>query len=370
MCCFQIAPRRRPDQVLRALWWSALGLALGALLGAGCRGARPLDLAVPTAPVLVPAEPAAAPAALPAAGNGVSVEPYRLGIGDVLDFSIYGLDNTRRRVPIDPSGSITYMGVGTVRAAGRTVDELREELQRLLAETYRYYLINVVPVTFGSLSYTVLGQVTNPGMYPLRGRTTIIEALCRAGGLSSGQYRASTVDLADLQHAVLIRGGTTVPIDFEALIVNGETSWNAELAAGDILYIPSVLKKNVYVLGEVKFPRSIGFYGSVTLMGALAEAGGTLSSAGRTAYLIRGKLAKPSLGKVDLEALLRGKAADVPLAPDDIVYIPARSFEFARSVMEAALRSFALTVASDSGSTLYRQEIRGGTGSTKATVLP
>jgi polysaccharide export outer membrane protein len=369
MCFSRLKPRR--DGALSARRLAALGLALGVLLSVGCRGARKLDLTAAAAgtPVLLPTEAPKPPPPLPPGGE-VSAEPYRLGIGDALEVSIYGLDNSRRRVPIDPSGSITYMGVGTVRAAGRTVDELREELQRLLAQTYRYYLINVVPVTFGSLSYTVLGQVTNPGMYPMHGRTTIVEALCRAGGLSSGQYRASTVDLADMQHAVLIRGGATVPVDFEALILKGDTAWNADLASGDIIHIPSVLKKSVYVLGEVQFPRSIGFYGSVTLMGALAEAGGTLAGAGRTAYLIRGKLAEPRLGQVDLEDLLRGKAADVPLAPDDIIYIPARRFEFARGVVEAAMRSFALTVAGDSGSALYRQQIRGGTGTTKPTVLP
>ncbi|MFA7257619.1 MAG: polysaccharide biosynthesis/export family protein, partial [Kiritimatiellales bacterium] len=55
--------------------------------------------------------------------------PYRLGVGDVLEITLYGEGDaeTRRVLPIDPAGNITYMLLGTIPAAGRTVDELTED---------------------------------------------------------------------------------------------------------------------------------------------------------------------------------------------------------------------------------------------------
>ena len=62
--------------------------------------------------------------------------PYRLGIGDELEITIYGYGDgeNQRTLPIDPSGNITYMMVGTVPAAGRTIDELTEDMRSRLSK--------------------------------------------------------------------------------------------------------------------------------------------------------------------------------------------------------------------------------------------
>ena len=202
---------------------------LAFLLGPAVAAAAPTNSAVvarETVRLRPPAPPAAADA--PPA-------PYRLGVGDQLTISVYGEDQSLRVVPVDPSGRITYALVGTVQAAGRTIDELRADLQARISRELRHGIVTVVPARYGSQTFTILGLVSRPGTYPIVGRMRVLDAIGTAGGLRSGYFRNSTVDLFDLRHATLLRRGETVPVDFEALITQGDASHNVGLQSGDIL---------------------------------------------------------------------------------------------------------------------------------------
>ncbi|MGE4489537.1 MAG: polysaccharide biosynthesis/export family protein [Kiritimatiellales bacterium] len=78
--------------------------------------------------------------------------PYRLGVGDIIEITLYGEGDaeTRRNLPIDPSGNITYMLLGNIPAAGRTINELTADMRSRLKEKLNYAILNVVPVSFGS----------------------------------------------------------------------------------------------------------------------------------------------------------------------------------------------------------------------------
>lgn len=311
-----------------------------------------------------------APAPAAAVPATVATPPYKLGIGDVLAISIYGEEASKRTVPVDPSGRISFSLVNPVQAAGRTIDELRSELQTLISRELKHGIVAVVPVHFGSQSFTVLGLVQKPGTYPLEGRLSILDAVARAGGLRSGYFRNSTADLFDLRHATLSRRGHLVPVDFEALVARGDSSQNMELEAGDILTFPSALVRSVYVLGEVNYPRSIGFVTSLTLVQALTEVRGLKATASGRVVVVRGSLTKPEAIVLDVQRILDGKARDVQLSPGDIVYAPRPSLEFLNDIVKAAVSSFAGTAAADMGSQTYL-DMRGNSGtSARPIVVP
>ncbi|MEI8139619.1 MAG: polysaccharide biosynthesis/export family protein [bacterium] len=296
--------------------------------------------------------------------------PYKLGIGDVLSISIYGEEGSARTVPVDPSGRISFSLVNPMQASGRTIDELRSELQQKISKELKYGIVSVVPIHFGSQTFTVLGLVQKPGTYPIEGRMLIMDALGRAGGFRSGYFRNSTADLFDLRHATLLRQGNAVPVDFEALISRGDSTQNMELKMGDILTFPSALVRSVYVLGEVNYPRSIGFVTSLTLVQALTEVKGLKATSNGRMVVVRGSLAKPEVMVVDIQRVLAGKARDIQLSPGDIVYAPRPSFEILADIVKVAISTFAGTVAADSGAQVYRN-VRGESGtSTRPIVLP
>jgi len=280
---------------------------------------------------------------------------YKLGIGDILTITIYGQDGSRRTVPVDPSGHVTYMLAGTVQAAGRTIDDVQQELQERISTEFNYLIVNVVPVRFGSQTFTILGQVAYPGVYRISGKTTIIHALCQAKGFRSGYFRNSTIDLYDLRHATLTRKGKLVPVDFEALFQDGDLSQNVMLEPDDIINIPSALSKKIYVLGEVNFPRTLDYYGSISLLQALSEGRGPTPDAGERLIVIRGSLVKPEVIVVLLSELITGKAPNIELAPEDIVYVPKQAFGLLRDIIRSGINSFATTMASDSAQELYQR---------------
>jgi polysaccharide export outer membrane protein len=290
--------------------------------------------------------------ALPAATEDPS---YRLGIGDMLAISIYAEESSVRNVPVDPSGNISYLMTGTVPAGGRTIEELRADLQKRVSEQLAHSLVQVVPVRFGSQTYTILGELNYPGTYLIEGRTTVFDAIARARGIRTGQFRNSTAEMADYRSSVLMRNGRVVPVDFEALIGRGDATQNVELQNGDILNIPSSLVRNVYVLGEVHFPRTVGFVSSLSLMQALTEARGLKNTSDGRIVVVRGSLAKPEVRVVHFEKILDAKQPNLSLAPGDIVYVPPRRLVLMREIVETAITAFANTVSAGSASQLYQE---------------
>lgn len=295
---------------------------------------------------------------------------YRLGIGDVLQISVYGEDGSASEVPVDPSGHISYRIVGSVKAAERTIDELRADLQERVSKTLRHGLVTIVPLRFGSLTFTILGQVGKPGTYPIEGRMTVFDALACGGGLMCGQYRSSSVDLYDLQHATLLRHGQAIPMDFEALIQRGDATQDLPLESGDIITIPSALVRNIYVLGEVNYPRTVGVVSSVSLIQVLTEARGLKDSASGKLLVIRGSVTHPQVTQVSVKHLLDGSTRDIQLAPGDIVFAPPRSLQILDDIVRAALSGFASGSAAQSAAGIYDANYRRNSsdGSTSSPV--
>ena len=351
--------------------WRCLAILLAAVLTtAGCAmktaGGAPLPPATAADAAVTRLDLTAAPAAPSATVSEPA--PYRLGVGDVLSVSVYGEEGSQREVSVDPNGNITYMLVGTLPAAGRTVDEIRTDLQKLIAPKLLRGVLNVVPKRFGSQTYTILGELNAPGTYLLEGRTTVLDALARAHGIRTGLFRNSTAEMADFQHATLMRHGRLLPLDFEGLLQRGEAAQNRELENGDIITIPSSLVRSIYVLGEVAYPRTIGFFSSVSLLQAITEARGLKSTSDGRVVVIHGSLSRPETRVFDYNQIIKGRAVDVPLSPGDIVYVPPLRFALGRELVEAAIMAYATTVSSQSATKIF-QNLNPATQNTQNTII-
>ena len=170
----------------------------------------------------------------------------------------------------------------------------------------------------------MLGRLNNPGVYALGGPTSLLDAVAGAGGFGvSAQAGGSYSEAADLSRSFLIRGGHIVPVDFEKLIRDGDLSQNVYLQPDDFIYVPSLRSSEVHVLGAVLQPRSERMAGPLTLVQAIALAGGTVPGACLpNVAILRGSLVHPQIAIVAVNQVLKGKASDVRLEPGDIVYVP------------------------------------------------
>ncbi|MBP9143243.1 MAG: polysaccharide biosynthesis/export family protein [Thermoanaerobaculia bacterium] len=315
-----------------------LGTAVAAGLGwSGCAANPPAQ--TPAEPPAGGAALAAAPAVVPPRltgpalpvwesveeARGAGLADYRLGPGDVIDILVVGHEDLRRELPVRPDGKISFTYVGDLVVAGLTTEEFRAGLEKELTRFLRFPQVTVLVKKARAAQFAILGKVVSPGMYPIDSHTTIITALALAQGLASGQYEGSTIEVADLKNAYLVRRGKVVPVDFEALVRRGDTREDVALEDGDYLYLPSSLAQEVHILGEVFKPRAYGFRGRVTLLQAVAESGGFKPTARLgDVVILREVDGEQRLLSVDVRAVLDGTVPDPELAVGDIVYVPRR----------------------------------------------
>lgn len=325
---------------------AALLLVMGGL--AGCRSRLP-----PLAPAGLEGEPGFVLTPRPELPPGSLLppdEPYRLGIGDLVEIEISETPGTRATTFIMTDGRLYYDLAGGVRADGLTIAELSARLEEALRRDYHEPHVNVTLLEVRSRRFWILGRVFNPGLYPLREPTTLVEAISMAGGLFTSRFSGTTEELADLSHSLVIRGGEVLPVDFEALLRRGDMSQNIYLRPDDYVFLPSSLSQNVYVLGSVRQPKAVGFRDRLSVVGALAHAKGPLPEAWlKGVVVLRGSLRQPRAASVDVAAILAGRARDVNLEPGDVVWVPDSPLDRWDKYFWSILNTAARTIAVNEG---------------------
>ena len=109
---------------------------------------------------------------------------YKIGYADVLDISVFKVPELARTVEVAESGTITFPPVGEVAVAGKTVRDIEHDLaERLEARYLRSPQVTVSVKEFNSQPVTVEGAVMQPGVHPLKGKTTLLQLIALSGGI-------------------------------------------------------------------------------------------------------------------------------------------------------------------------------------------
>jgi polysaccharide export outer membrane protein len=118
---------------------------------------------------------------------------YKIGPQDVLEISVFKVPDLNRKVQVANSGSVNLPLVGEVQAAGKTAQEMERDLTAKLGAKYlQNPQVTVYIKEYNSQRVTVEGSVKKPGIYPLRGKTSLLQSIAMAGGLDE---TASSDDL-------------------------------------------------------------------------------------------------------------------------------------------------------------------------------
>ncbi len=185
--------------------------------------------------------------------------------------------------------------------------------------------------------YAVLGEVPVPGMIdmPMRGEVRALDAIAKAGLLEQGTDSQTGLPrnilddptrTADLEHAVITRGDSTIPVDLAALL-RGDTTQNVVLQSGDVLTVPRRPLLRVYALGEVRAAGRQNLPEQATVLDLLNAAGGMTTSARPSdASVLRMVEGKPTAIPVNLGKLLRegDLEENVALQDGDVLFVPPR----------------------------------------------
>lgn len=276
---------------------------------------------------------------------------YTLGPGDKLELEIMGETGTRTDTFVTPDSKIYFDLLPGIDVAGKTTQQLQTELEAGLTKFYKQPQVAVTLREAVSQRVWVLGRLNAPGIYPIKQPMRVLDAVSQAGGLFTSRFTGTTEELADLKHSFMIRGGRTLPVDFEKLIREGDMTQNIYLEPNDYLYLPSSLTNEVYVLGAVTEPRPVGFMSDMNLMAALGRGLGLMPGADLThVSIIRGSLTSPKIATVNALEIMNGKATNVRLEPGDIVYVPGQGSISPGGIAREALNTFTRLIAANEGS--------------------
>ena len=265
-----------------------------------------------------------------------------LGPGDVLNFMLFEQPETaQREVVIGPDGRISFLQATDVMAAGLTIDELRAKFDEELGKFYRNPKTLIAPAAYRSKKYYMLGSVAQRGVYSLERPTTMIEAIAKAGGLETGLFDQNTIELADLSHSFVVRGGKRLNVNFEALFQRGDLSQNIALEPDDYIFFPSANANGIFVVGAVVGQGVVPYTPNASIMSAITSRGGFVEKAYKSRVLVvRGSLNHPQKIVVDVKAILAGEQPDFRLEPKDIVYVSRRPWARAEEILDGATMAF------------------------------
>ncbi len=296
----------------------------------------------------------------------IQANSYKLQRGDILKISIYGeADTTVEKSVIAPDGNLYYLVLKGFRAEGLTLPELKKALEERLSTFYIAPQVAIAPVFLAGLNYKVLGRVNKPGLFPLMMPVTLRGAIAQAGGLlvETLSYEDSdekTRAASDLTRSFIVRDGKKLNIDFHELVYSATSRQDIYLRPNDYIFIHEAVTQEVFLLGNVKAPKSVPYYEGMTLLNLLSQGQGWdschwFSPNMNAVVVLRGKICDPTYMIVNVPEILRGCAIDVVLCPGDIVYVPNKPFRFVRELLRLAIESYVYGFAANAG-TFYSEE--------------
>lgn len=260
---------------------------------------------------------------------------YVLGAGDQISIRVSDLEEVSDKpMRIDPDGDIDLPLAGVVHAAGLSPSALKQSLAAKLSKYIQSPRVTVNVVEYQSRPVSVFGSVTHAGVYQLQGPKRLAEVLSMAGGTAADAGPNVTVTrLAKWGplHAPGLKtevgpGSSSVSIPLEQITSAKGLEDNILIQPDDVIAVPRA--ELVYVVGNVRKAGafSLSHHPSMSVLQAisLAEGFSPGASVGHTRILRRlpegGDM--PQDIPVDASRILAGKAPDVPLLPNDILFVP------------------------------------------------
>jgi polysaccharide export outer membrane protein len=157
---------------------------------------------------------------------------YVIGKGDVLRVFVWRNEQLSNQVIVRPDGKISLPLLQDLQAAGLTVLQLQKEIMRGFSEYLERPKVTVIVNEINSYKVSVLGEVMKPGVYPVTGATTLVEAISMAGGFAewANKRKITVITHQDGKKK-------TIKINYKKIASGKNLDQNIILKRGDVIIV-------------------------------------------------------------------------------------------------------------------------------------
>jgi len=195
---------------------------------------------------------------------------FRMGPGDMVVVQLFGKVVGNYTLAVNRDGAINFPELGPITVIGLTFDEMRKLLQERVTQQMIGVTASISLGELRSIRVFVLGEAERPGSYTVSSLSTITNALFVSGGVRK---------IGSLRNIQLKRQGRLIrTLDLYDLLLRGDTSDDARLQPGDVIFIPPA-GTQVGIRGEVRRAAVYEVRGPANVGDLIGIAGGLLPAA-------------------------------------------------------------------------------------------
>jgi polysaccharide export outer membrane protein len=182
---------------------------------------------------------ATAPPIAPSVAPTSSSSAYKIGPQDVLEITVFKVEELSKTVQVSATGTINLPLVGEIPAAGRTAHDVERELVAKLGAKYlKSPQVTVFVKEYNSQQITVEGSVRKPGVYPIKGKTSLLQSIAMAEGLDPS-YDSTVIIFRRSE-------GQRLAARFDIDSIKKGEEKDPEIYKGDLVVVNSSTVKNAY----------------------------------------------------------------------------------------------------------------------------
>ena len=246
---------------------------------------------------------------------------YYLGAGDILELTVFQVEELNTKVRVNGRGEIILPLLGKLSVQGKSVDQVEEVIRQKLENDFlQNPQVSLFIDEYRSQQITVMGEVSSPDVYSVRQQRSIFEMLSLAGGLNSSasdKIRVKTTQIDPESNQLIEKD---LILSLKKMLDGAENASSIRLSGGDSIFVPKA--GVVFVEGAVEKPNSYLMEGEVTVLKAIALAGGIPWSGKESkVQVIRDIGGEPYAIDVNLIKVRNQKSDDIVLQDGDIVVV-------------------------------------------------
>ena len=158
---------------------------------------------------------------------------YLIGPGDVLEVSVWNEPALSKRLIVPPDGVISFPLIDPIKVTNLTISALKKAVTKRLSEYIPDATVTVLLIEINSLKAFVIGKVQKAGEYPIDMKTSVLQILAKAGGLTPFASDGNIKILRQKNNEII-----SIPFDYGEVEKGKNLEQNIILKAGDVVLVP------------------------------------------------------------------------------------------------------------------------------------